>query len=89
MQYMREKRVKSPEQIESESERKIFRTQFALKLKKARQKQKITQEHAATLAKINEDYYGHLEVGRYMPTLFIAKKLAKALHVSLDALTNF
>lgn len=47
---------------------------------------KITQEDVASNAHISTRYYGNIERGRVMPTLFVLLKIADSLQISLGEL---
>ncbi len=57
-----------------------------IKLKKAREKQGLTQVQVAEKAKISERYYQQVEAGNSNPTVIIAKLIAKALNCSVEDL---
>ena len=48
----------------------------------------LTQEQVAYLAGIDDAHLGYLEIGRDRVSLFLAWKIANALGVSLDELTD-
>ncbi len=49
----------------------------------------MTQQELAERAGLYLTYVGHLEAGKYHPTVFVVWKVAKALGVGLDELINF
>jgi len=48
----------------------------------------MTQQELAEKAGLHLTYVGHLELGKYHPTVFVMWKIAKALGVSVNELTN-
>jgi transcriptional regulator with XRE-family HTH domain len=48
----------------------------------------MTQQELAEKAGLHLTYVGHLELGKYHPTVFVMWKIAKALDVSMNELTN-
>jgi transcriptional regulator with XRE-family HTH domain len=56
--------------------------QFAMRLKRLREQQGLTQEALAKKAGISRAYLARLEMGRHDPHLSRLRKLAKALGVS-------
>ena len=76
----------------SSSENKKLRREFtkrlANKLKELRKYKKITQQELAEKASLHLTYIGHLELAKYHPTVFVMWKIARALEVSMNELTN-
>jgi putative transcriptional regulator len=68
--------------------RTVFTTHFAKRVKAVRMEKGLTQEQVAYLAGIDDAHLGHLEIGRDRVSLFLAWKIANALDVSLDELTD-
>lgn len=68
--------------------RKEFTKQLSEKLKDIRKSKKITQQELAEKAGLHLTYVGHLELGKYHPTVYVMWKIAKALGVSINELTN-
>lgn len=68
--------------------RKEFTRQLSERLKEARKSKKLTQQELAEKAGLHLTYVGHLELGKYHPTVYVMWKIAKALGVSMNELTN-
>ena len=58
------------------------------KLKQARLEKGLSQKQAAELAGVNVRQWQFYESGERVPSLLIAKELARAVGVSLDWLTS-
>lgn len=75
-----------------ENENRRLRREFtgllSERLKEVRKNKKMTQQELAEKAGLHLTYVGHLELGKYHPTVFVMWKIAKALGVSMDELTN-
>ncbi len=69
--------------------RKEFTTKLSARLREVRKDKKLTQQELAEKAGLHLTYVGHLELGKYHPTVFVMWKVAKALGVSMNDLTNF
>lgn len=76
----------------SESEnRKLkeeFSTRLADKLKELRKRKGMKQEELANMATVHLTYISHLEAAKYHPSVFVTWKIAKALGVSINDLTD-
>lgn len=59
---------------------------FAAELRAARARQRMTQEAVAQAVNISRVSYIHIEKERHCPSLAIAVRIAKVLHISLDTL---
>jgi transcriptional regulator with XRE-family HTH domain len=84
--------LKLPVQIDESGNRRLRREYTKLlstKLKEVRKSKKITQQELAERAGLHLTYVGHLELGKYHPTVFVMWKIAKALNVSMSELTDF
>ncbi|MCX6782908.1 MAG: helix-turn-helix transcriptional regulator [Candidatus Levybacteria bacterium] len=68
--------------------RKEFTSHLSERLKEVRKSKKMTQQELAEKAGLHLTYVGHLELGKYHPTVFVMWKIAKALDVSMNELTN-
>lgn len=68
--------------------RKEFTARLSERLKEVRKSKKMTQQELAEKAGLHLTYVGHLELGKYHPTVFVMWKIAKALDVSMNELTN-
>lgn len=80
------------EQLDTNENRKLRREytkQLSEKLREVRKEKKLTQQELADKAGLHLTYVGHLELGKYHPTVFVMWKIAKALGVSMNELTNF
>jgi len=77
---------------QSETENKKLRREFTRKLserlREVRKSKKLTQQELAEKSGLHLTYVGHLELGKYHPTVFVMWKIAKALDVSMNELTN-
>ena len=62
------------------------RKQLAMRLKKTREVQKLTQAVVAKRARITRQYLYKLETGKADPTVPVLQRLAKALGVPVTAL---
>ena len=62
---------------------------FATKLRRLRIKQKLSQEELSFLADIDRTHVGRIERLERIPKIDTVFKIAKALNVSLDELTDF
>ena len=69
--------------------REEFTGRLSERLREVRKNRKMTQQEVAEKAGLHLTYIGHLEAGKYHPTMFVVWKIAKALGVSLDDLINF
>lgn len=69
--------------------RKEFTGRLSEKIRELRKEKKLTQQELAEKAGLHLTYIGHLELGKYHPTVFVMWKIAKALGVSMDELTDF
>lgn len=58
--------------------RKEFTKQLSERLKEVRKSKKMTQEELATKAGLHLTYVGHLELGKYHPTVYVMWKISKA-----------
>lgn len=76
------------DESENRKLRKEFTGLLSEKLKEVRKNKKMTQQELAEKAGLHLTYVGHLELGKYHPTVFVMWKIAKALGVSMNELTN-
>lgn len=67
--------------------RRKFTQLLSKRLKEARTSKKITQQELAEAAGLHLTYIGHLELGKYHPTVFVLWKISKVLGVSMSDLT--
>lgn len=58
-------------------------------IKKARLKAGLSQEELSDKAGFYRTYAGHVEVGRYTPSIYTLYKIAKALKVKVSTLIPF
>lgn len=58
-------------------------------IKKARVKAGMSQEQLSADAGFYRTYAGHIEVGRYTPSIYTLYKIAKALKVKVSTLIPF
>ncbi|HCB23324.1 hypothetical protein A3B42_03535 [Candidatus Daviesbacteria bacterium RIFCSPLOWO2_01_FULL_38_10] len=73
---------------ENKKLRKEFTGLLSERLKEVRKNKRMTQQELAEKAGLHLTYVGHLELGKYHPTVFVMWKIAKALGVSMSELTN-
>lgn len=69
--------------------RKEFTTRLSQRLRELRKEKGLKQQQLADKAGLHLTYVGHLELGKYHPTVFVMWKISKALGVSMNDLTNF
>ena len=76
----------------SESENARLKEEYseklAEKLKELRVKRGMKQEELANAATVHLTYISHLEAAKYHPSVFVIWKIAKALNVSINELTD-
>lgn len=76
-----------------EGQNKKLRTEFTKRLgerlREVRKQKGLTQQQLAEKAILHLTYVGHLELGKYHPTVFVMWKISKALGVSMKELTDF
>lgn len=65
-----------------------FSKHLSRNIKEIRRSQGMTQQELSEKAGLHLTYVGHLELGKYHPTVFVIWKIAKALGVSTDKLIN-
>lgn len=73
---------------ENKKLRREFTKRLSERLREVRKSKKLTQQELAEKAGLHLTYIGHLELGKYHPTVFVMWKIAKALEVSMNELTN-
>lgn len=87
-QVMSSLQFKTPrDENENRKLRKEFTKQLSERLKETRKSKKMTQQELAEKAGLHLTYVGHLELGKYHPTVFVMWKIAKALGVSMNELS--
>ena len=57
--------------------------EYALKIKQAREKRKLTQEEFAKMLNVHESLLRHIEAGKQKPAFDLARKLEKQLDIVL------
>lgn len=62
---------------------------FTTRIKEFRAKYNLTQEELANLVGVRRETIGHLEKGKYNPSLQLAHDLAVALKTTIDELFVF
>ena len=76
----------------SESENGKLKDEFsgrlAEKLKELRLRKGMKQDELANAATVHLTYISHLEAAKYHPSVFVMWKIAKALGVSMNELTD-
>ena len=68
--------------------KKNYSELLAEKLRELRTKKGMKQEELATEATVHLTYISHLEAAKYHPSVFVMWKIAKALGVSMNELTD-
>ncbi|EKD90355.1 MAG: hypothetical protein ACD_31C00008G0027 [uncultured bacterium] len=76
-------------ETENKKLRREFTKRLSERLKEVRKSKKLTQQELAEKAGLHLTYVGHLELGKYHPTVFVMWKISKALGVSMNELTGF
>jgi transcriptional regulator with XRE-family HTH domain len=66
----------------------MSRDNFAMRLKRLRERKGLTQEELAEKAGLSRGYVSRLEIGRHDPPLSLVRKLAKALRVRVARLVE-
>ncbi len=70
-------------QMKKTKQRELFAQKFGEYVKKMRKSKDKTQESLAFESDIHSTYVGHIETGKYIPSIFVVSKIAKALKMSL------
>jgi len=84
-------RLQLPTNLQTGENRKLrsrFTKRLAEKLREFRKAKKMTQQELAEASGLHLTYIGHLEVGKYHPTVYVMWKISKALGVSMNDLTS-
>jgi DNA-binding XRE family transcriptional regulator len=76
------------DESENRKLRKEFTKQLSARLKEVRRAKKMTQQELAEKAGLHLTYVGHLELGKYHPTVYVMWKIAKALGISMSELAD-
>lgn len=58
------------------------------RLREIRRSKDMTQQELSEAAGLHLTYVGHLEAGKYHPSVFVLWKIARTLDVSLDDLVS-
>lgn len=77
--------------VDAKENRKLrdkFANHLSQRLKEVRKNKRLTQQELADKAGLHLTYVGHLELGKYHPTVFVMWKIAKVLGVSIDKLID-
>ncbi|HSW88276.1 MAG TPA: helix-turn-helix transcriptional regulator [Candidatus Saccharimonadales bacterium] len=76
----------------SETDNKKLKDEFSVrladKLRDIRTKRGMKQEELANASTVHLTYISHLEAAKYHPSVFVMWKIAKALGVSMNELTD-
>jgi putative transcriptional regulator len=59
------------------------------RMKELRARYDITQEQLADMVDARRETIGHIESGRYNPSLILAYKIARALNSNIEEVFNF
>ncbi len=76
-------------QRENKHLKQIFTSNLAERIRQIRESKKITQADLANKASLHLTYVGHLEAGKYHPSVYTLWKIAKALKVNIGEIVNF
>lgn len=76
-------------EAENKKLRREYTKRLSEKLKEVRKSKKLTQQELAEKAGLHLTYVGHLELGKYHPTVYVMWKISKALGISMNELTSF
>ena len=68
--------------------RREFTLRLSARLREVRKEKNLTQQKLAEKAGLHLTYVGHLELGKYHPTVYVMWKIAQALGVSTGELTD-
>lgn len=69
--------------------RREYTQRLSRRLKEVRKSKNLTQQELAEKAGLHLTYVGHLELGKYHPTVFVMWKISKALGVTMNELSGF
>lgn len=72
-----------------QKEKEVLQRKFGKKLAEVRTEKGITQERLSFETGVDRTYISYIERGERNPSLFMAWRLAKALRVKLNELTDF
>ena len=75
-------------ELENVSLKDDFSKRLAERLRELRIKRGMKQEQLANMATVHLTYISHLEAGKYHPSAYVLWKVAKALGVSMNELTD-
>jgi len=76
------------DESENRKLRKEYTSRLGERLKEVRKSKRMTQQELAERAGLHLTYVGHLELGKYHPTVYVMWKISKALEVSMNELTE-
>lgn len=69
--------------------RKEFSDKLSARLREVRTDKGMTQQEVSEKAGLHLTYVGHLELGKYYPTVYVVWKIANALGVTVGDLIDF
>jgi len=69
--------------LEKANEKKQFAKLVGARIKDVRKQNGFTQEKLAEIAGYDSAYIGHIETGRYSPSVYTVWRMAKAMEVDL------
>ena len=72
-----------------DNEKRKISEQVGEEIKKARKKAGLSQEVLSEEAGFYRTYVGHIEVGKYTPSIYTLYKIAKRLKVKVSSLIPF
>lgn len=86
---MAQLRYKQPlDQDEDKEIKKEYAKRFRARLKEIRKSKNITQQALAEKSGLDLSYVGNLELGRYIPSIYIVWKISKVLDVPTSELID-
>lgn len=72
--------------IEKAKQKRDFAKLIGSRIRDVRKQQGFTQEKLAEAAGYDSAYIGHLETGRYSPSVYTVWRMAKAMKIDLSEL---
>ncbi len=72
--------------LEKAKQKKDFAKKIGLRIKEVRKANGFTQEKLAEAAGYDSAYIGHIETGRYSPSVYTVWRMSKAMKVDLSVM---
>ena len=72
--------------VEKAQEKKDFAKVVGARIKEVRKENGLTQEKLAEVAGYDSAYIGHVETGRYSPSVYTVWRMAKAMKIDISEL---